>query len=31
MTMSELIYTAGVLALCAAGALLLKALYFALV
>lgn len=28
--MSELFYTAGVLALCAAGALLLKSVYFAL-
>lgn len=30
MTLSEILYTAGVLALCAAGALLLKAVYFAL-
>ena len=30
MTASEILYTAGVLALCAAGALLLKAGYFAL-
>lgn len=28
--MTELLYAAGVLALCAAGALLLKAVYFAL-
>ena len=30
MTLSEILYSAGVLALCAAGALLLKAVYFAL-